>query len=70
MQILTEPNRDIRTELAERMARLTLIEEKEVIRSIEQSAKTHYAYAMATKMVGGKPTFLIRRWMAEKEKQG
>ncbi|HYA88111.1 MAG TPA: methyl viologen-reducing hydrogenase [Nitrospirota bacterium] len=69
MQILTEPNRDIRTELAERMAKLTLIEEKDIVRTIEQSAKTYYAYAMATKMVGGKPTFLIRKWMAETENQ-
>jgi F420-non-reducing hydrogenase small subunit len=67
MQILTEPNRDIRTEVADRMSRLTKIEKQTIIKHIEKSAKTHYAYAMATKMIGNKPTFLIRKWIAEVE---
>lgn len=67
MQILTEPNRDIRTEVAERMSRLTRIEAPGIVRAMERSAKSHYAYAMATSMVGGKPTFLIRKWIAETE---
>jgi F420-non-reducing hydrogenase small subunit len=67
MQILTEPNRDIRTEVADRMSRLTCIDKDSIKTHIEKSAKTHYAYAMATKMIGNKPTFLIRKWIAEVE---
>lgn len=67
MQVLTEPTRDIRTEIAERMSKLTMIPYETVKSSLEKSAKTHYAYAMATKMIGNKPTFLIRKWMAEGE---
>ncbi len=68
MQILREPNRDIRTEIAERMSRLTAIPATETVAAIEQSAKSHYAYAMATRMIGQKPTFSINRWIADVEK--
>lgn len=67
MQILTEPTRDIRIEVSERMAKLTAIPQETILREIEKSAKTHYAYAMATKMIGNKPTFLIQKWIAEAE---
>lgn len=67
MQILTEPNRDIRTEIGERMSLLTKIKADEVVKRIEAAAKTHYAYAMATKMIGGKPTFLIKKWIRATE---
>jgi F420-non-reducing hydrogenase small subunit len=63
MQILTEPNRDIRTEVGERMARLTKLRAEEVVANVERSAKTHYAYAMSTRMIGGKPTFLMKKWI-------
>jgi F420-non-reducing hydrogenase small subunit len=66
-QILTEPNRDLRTEVAERMARLTKIPAEAIVRSMEAQAKTHYAYAMASRMVGQKPTFLIKKWIGEVE---
>jgi F420-non-reducing hydrogenase small subunit len=66
-QILTEPNRDLRTEVAERVARLTKIAPEAVMRAMEASAKTHYAYAMATRMIGKKPTFLIDKWIADVE---
>ncbi len=69
MQILTEPTRDIRTEVADRMSRLTKIEANTIKTHIEKSAKTHYAYAMASKMVGNKPTFLIQKWIADVEAQ-
>jgi len=67
VQILTEPNRDLRTEVAERMRRLTKVPADAVVKAIEASAKTHYAYAMATRMIGGKPTFLIQKWIADVE---
>lgn len=69
MQVLTEPNHDIRTEVADRMASLTKIKRDDVMTAMERSAKTHYAYAMASKMVGQKPTFLIKKWIAEVEAQ-
>jgi F420-non-reducing hydrogenase small subunit len=67
MQVLTEPNHDIRTEVADRMAKLTAIRREEIVREIESASKSHYSYAMASKMIGGKPTFLIGKWIAEKE---
>lgn len=67
MQILTEPTRDIRTEVSDRMSRLTRIPAETIMENMEKSAKTHYAYAMATKMIGNKPTFLIRKWIADVE---
>ncbi len=67
MQVLTEPNRDIRTEIGDRMSRLTKIDRADVIREIERSAKSHYSYTMATRMIGEKPTFLIRKWIENAE---
>jgi F420-non-reducing hydrogenase small subunit len=67
MQILTEPTRDIRTEVSDRMSRLTRIPAEVVRQNMEKAAKTHYAYAMATEMIGNKPTFLIRKWIADVE---
>ncbi len=68
MQILTEPTHDIRTEVADRMSRLTKIDRAAIMTHMERSAKTHYAYAMATQMIGNKPTFLIQKWISEAEK--
>jgi len=65
MQVLAEPNRDIRTEIAERMSRLTEIPREAIVREIERTAKTHYSYTMATPMIGEKPTFLIQKWTDE-----
>ncbi len=69
MQVLTEPNRDIRTEVADRMARLTAIPYEAVVSEIERSSKSHYSYAMASRMIGQKPTFLIRQWIAGMEEE-
>ncbi|HTP24216.1 MAG TPA: hypothetical protein VMK12_00975 [Anaeromyxobacteraceae bacterium] len=66
-QILTEPNRDLRTEIGERVGRLTKIAPEAVVKAMEASAKTHYAYSMATRMIGKKPTFLIKKWIADVE---
>jgi F420-non-reducing hydrogenase small subunit len=67
LQLLTEPNRDIRTEVADRMSRLTRIPRAAVVAHVERGAKSHYSYAMASKMIGGKPTFLVRQWIADAE---
>ena len=69
MRVLTEPNRDIRTEIADRMSRLTGITRPDIMASMERSSKSHYSYAMASKMIGNKPTFLIKKWIAEVEEQ-
>jgi F420-non-reducing hydrogenase small subunit len=66
-QILTEPNRDIRTEIGDRISRLTQISRDAAITAIERQAKSHYSYAMATRMIGKKPTFLIEKWISEIE---
>jgi F420-non-reducing hydrogenase small subunit len=65
MQILSEPNRDIRTEIADRMARLTKIPKEEIVKEIEKSSKSHYSYTMASTMICDKPTFLIKKWIHE-----
>jgi len=67
MQVLTEPNRDIRTEIAERMSRLTIIPRKTILAEIERTAKSHYSYTMASSMIGEKPTFLIKKWLSDAE---
>jgi F420-non-reducing hydrogenase small subunit len=67
MQVLTEPNRDIRTEIADHMTNLTNIPRDEIVRWIERHSKTFYAYAMASRMIGKKPTFLIQQWIEEME---
>lgn len=66
-RILREPNRDIRTEVATRMSRLTDIPQEEIVRAIERGAKNYYSYAMASRMIGHKPTFLIKKWIADVE---
>jgi F420-non-reducing hydrogenase small subunit len=63
--IVLEPNRDIRTEIAERMSRMTKIPREAIIREIERQAKTYYAYAMASPIFRQKPTFLLRRWISQ-----
>jgi F420-non-reducing hydrogenase small subunit len=60
-----EPYRDIRTEIANRMARMTKIPRETIIREIESQAKTYYAYAMASPIFRQKPTFLLRRWIGQ-----
>jgi F420-non-reducing hydrogenase small subunit len=66
IQVLQEPNRDIRTEIADRMSELTSIPRMDIIHEIQKNSKTHYAYAMASNMIGKKPTFLIKNWIRER----
>lgn len=63
--IITEPNRDVRTEMAMRMSHLTQIPYDDIVAEIEKQAKTHYAYAMASPVFREKPTFLLRKWVAK-----
>jgi F420-non-reducing hydrogenase small subunit len=63
--VILDPQRDIRTEVAERMSRMTQIPREDIVHEIEQRAKTYYAYAMASPVFRQKPTFLLRRWIRE-----
>ncbi|MCP4110588.1 MAG: methyl viologen-reducing hydrogenase [Desulfobacteraceae bacterium] len=69
LNILKEPNRDIRTELAKLISKFTHIKEKQAIEEIEKFSKTHYAYAMASDMIRNKPTFLIDKWIKRLEEE-
>ena len=61
--VIMEPYRDIRTEVANRMSMMTKIPREEIIEEIEQRSKTHYAYAMASPVFRQKPTFMLHRWI-------
>jgi F420-non-reducing hydrogenase small subunit len=60
--IILEPQKDVRSEVAVRMAHLTKIPEDEIVAEIENQAKTHFAYAMASPVFREKPTFLLKKW--------
>jgi F420-non-reducing hydrogenase small subunit len=62
--VVLEPYRDLRTEIAGRMAAITKVPKDKIVREIELRAKTFYAYAMASSVFRQKPTFLLRRWIA------
>jgi F420-non-reducing hydrogenase small subunit len=62
LDVLLEPQLDLRTMIAERMQRLCDIDPTEVCAYIEDNAKTFYAYALASPAVYGKPTVEMRRW--------
>jgi F420-non-reducing hydrogenase small subunit len=63
--IVLEPYRDIRTEIADRMSRMTKIPRDTIMSEIEAQSKTYYAYAMASPIFRQKPTFLLRRWIGQ-----
>jgi F420-non-reducing hydrogenase small subunit len=63
--VILEPNRDLRTEVAERMTRMTRLPRETILREIELRSKTWYAYAMASPVFRQKPTFLLRRWISQ-----
>jgi F420-non-reducing hydrogenase small subunit len=60
--VILEPQKDVRSEVAHRMAHLTKIPLEEIVKTIEQQAKTHFAYAMASPVFRQKPTFLLKKW--------
>jgi F420-non-reducing hydrogenase small subunit len=65
--VILEPQKDVRSLVARRMAHLTAIPEETVVKAIEKQAKTHYTYAMASSIFRKKPTFLLRKWIARTE---
>jgi F420-non-reducing hydrogenase small subunit len=60
--IILEPQKDVRSEVALRMNQLTKIPQETVVKEIEQQAKTHFAYAMASPVFRQKPSFLLKKW--------
>ena len=42
---------------------------EDIVRWMERHSKTFYAYAMASRMIGEKRTFLIRQWIADMEEE-
>ena len=65
--VILEPQLDIRTEIADRMSKMTRIPRNDIVRAIEKQSKTLYAYAMASPVFREKPTFLLRKWLESKE---
>jgi len=68
--IILEPQKDVRSEVALRMAHLTKISYDEIVAEIERQAKTHFAYAMASPVFGQKPTFLLKKWTRPRVENG
>jgi len=68
--IILEPQKDVRTEVAVRMAHLTAIPEETIVTEIEHQAKTHFAYAMASPVFRQKPTFLLKKWTQAGSEKG
>jgi len=68
--IILEPQKDVRSEVALRMSHLTKIPQAEIVQEIERQAKTHLAYAMASPVFRQKPTFLLKKWIQPKAREG
>jgi len=68
--IILEPQKDVRSEVATRMAHLTQIPHGTIVKEIELQAKTHFAYSMASLVVREKPTFLLKKWLNEAKNKG
>lgn len=63
--LIREPHLDLRTMVARRMNMLTGIPMEDVERYFEESAKTFYAYAVASPAVYRKPTVELREWAGD-----
>lgn len=50
--------------VAHRMSHLTKIPYEVIVKEIENQAKTHFAYAMASPIFRQKPNFLLQKWLA------
>jgi F420-non-reducing hydrogenase small subunit len=62
LELIREPHLDLRTLVAKRLNLLTGLPREEVVAYFQESAKTFYAYAMASPVVYGKPTVEMRAW--------
>ena len=68
--VILEPQKDVRSEVAMRMAHLTEIPYDTIVAEIEGQAKTHFAYAMASPVFQQKPTFLLSKWTRQGSQTG
>lgn len=68
--VILEPQKDVRSEVAHRMAHLTKIPSQDIVAEIERQAKTHFAYAMASPVFRQKPTFLLKKWTRPSAEKG
>lgn len=68
--LILEPQKDVRSEVAQRMSHLTRIPSERIVAEIEAQAKTHFAYAMASPVFRQKPTFLLKKWTQPRAQQG
>ncbi len=62
LDLITEPHLDLRNMVGRRLQMITGIDSDEVTRYFEEDAKTLYAYAVASKVIHGKPTVEMREW--------
>lgn len=62
LDVVTEPQLDMRTLIAKRMHLITGIDIAETQKYFEQNAKTFYAYALASPVIYKKPTVEILEW--------
>ena len=62
LQVLTEPQLDVRNLLARRMSKLCGVEASAVTSYVEAEAKTFYAFTIASPLVHQKPTLALREW--------
>jgi F420-non-reducing hydrogenase small subunit len=62
LQVLTEPQLDVRNLLARRMSPLCGVPPSAVTAYIEAEAKTFYAFTIASPLVHQKPTLALREW--------
>jgi F420-non-reducing hydrogenase small subunit len=64
LQVLTEPQLDVRNLLARRMSKMCGVEPAAVTAYLEAEAKTFYAFTIASPLVHCKPTLALREWSA------
>jgi F420-non-reducing hydrogenase small subunit len=62
LQVLTEPQLDVRNLLGRRMSKLCGVEASAVTSYVEAEAKTFYAFTIASPLVHQKPTLALREW--------
>ena len=65
LDIVTEPQLDIRNLIAKRMGLLLGIPADELKAYIEQEAKTFYSYCLASPVIYKKPTMEMREWAGD-----
>ncbi len=63
LDVITEPQLDLRNLLATRLHRLCGVDPAETKAYIEQNASTYYAYALASPIMYRKPTVELREWI-------